>query len=1102
MSAELVIVRAADETALVRELGRIVDFLDRAPSSRLIDVAFTAAALEGPSVLAVVAETVADLRARLASARSRLLTGKVQRIRDKSGTYYFREPLLGPGRGRLAFVYPGVLSFYPDMLRDLTIRHAQCRGAFDELEEALKGNEEFSPANFIFPPAPYYRHDADIFSSGAFAQALVANYAASIGLTRLLKASGIVPDGVIGFAGGDLAAMVRSGALGTEPPRPDRIRMIADIYKIVDKAVDHAGLPERAMITLLMRAEGDEQPVIAAFPPGKAVLAMDLSPRQKIYAIEGDYEATALAAFAAAGIRAMRLELRRPFNTPACAEKVVPAIRRFADAWLRQAPSCEVYSCASAAPVATSIRAAREDLAGRWARPVRFTETIRRMHADGYRVFLEVGPRGLMTAAVSDTLREVPHAAIALNSIHRRSTLQLSHALAYLAALGCVPDLRDEARARGARALDFDSQLPRSSRRESEMRLSRSFPRLTLLSADGALKEVSALAEPKGRGAKVAARAAAVAAQARRNRQFGFGALNPLVSDADVLAQSPGVAVEIRKTFKLADAPFIGDSAIGTTQLSYSDPNLRGLVLLTMPIAAEIMAETASMVAPNLHLHAIEDLTHRRAVVFRRGEATLLVKAERVASGNPEDTAVKVLLREDAPGGEYTWPSVEAVFVLRAAPPAPQALAMTPLSRPRTVHWSGRDIYPTRVSCGRRLRGIRFAEAWSEAGLDYEIEMPALAGAVTHTRFPLWTVNPLLLEVVVSGFQLWRSHERFAGAYSFPFRLRRLDFVAPPAEGAHLKCYLRLTGVTPKSHLSDIAVSDGNGSAVMTLSGWEELTERINPEYRSLVMTPASSFVTEALSSELMGSPATEVSSAFVTDVNYPLFERSEEIWLKVFSHIVLSAPERRSFFEMSGSAARRAEWLFGRIAVKEAVRRFLKDNYQARWSDADVVILADDKGKPYAVGEWKDFLPAKLDVAIAHTAKFIVALAAANARVGVDVESVARNLSEEFAAGVFTPEELELAANAANAAQAVIRFWCAKEAVSKALGTGIRYSPKELVITSYQVESGRLTVRLEGAWAEAFRSFKGRDIAVTVRNLHEHALAFCFLPLTLFDEE
>ena len=100
-----------------------------------------------------------------------------------------------------------------------------------------------------------------------------------------------------------------------------------------------------------------------------------------------------------------------------------------------------------------------------------------------------------------------------------------------------------------------------------------------------------------------------------------------------------------------------------------------------------------------------------------------------------------------------------------------------------------------------------------------------------------------------------------------------------------------------------------------------------------------------------------------------------------------------------------------------------------------------------------------------------------------------------------FTAEELELAAQAANAAQAIIRFWCAKEAVSKALGTGIRYSPREMLVTDYQADTGKLVIRLEGAWVDAFKAFKGRDIPVTSRVLRDHALASCFIPATMFDE-
>lgn len=1097
---ELVVIRAENDRSLVGEMTRLIEFLDRVSGVALEDVAYTCSLLQGGSVIAIIAEDVPSLRARLFSARSRIENGNVLRLRDKSGTYYFRDHLLGDGKGKLAFLFPGVMSFYPDMMRDLAIVYPQCRSAFDELEEALvEESGGFVPSSFVFPPAPYYRRDADIFSSGAYAQALVSTYSACSALVRLLRGGGVSPDGVVGFAGGDLAAVICSGAAGARPPRPDRVRVLKEIYRLVGKAVDHAGLPEVAMISVLLRREGEIDELVRSFPADKVTIAVDLSPRQKTYAVAVDFEDEVMRAFSAAGVRAVKLALNRPFNTPMC-EKFVPFIRKFSVGWIRREPMCDVYSCASAGRITGGLKAARDDTAGRWAKPVRFGDTVRRMHADGYRVFLEVGPRGLMTSAVGDALRGEEHAAIALNSIHRRGLLQMQHAVAQLVALGAQMDLTGDFVRRKVRKLDFDSAISLEVRKDAEMKLSRSFPRLTLLSLDPELQRSAFQTEPGSRGAKAVSRAAAQQ-RARRQRQFDFGAMNPLISDADMLESSPGVSVELTKVFRIADFPFIGDFALGTSQLSYSDPNLKGLIPLSLSLGVEIMAEAAQQVVPNRVLTAVENLQCRRMVSFDKGSLTLFVRAERVASGDADCAAVKVQLRDDTPNAAYTWPVMEAVFMLAEEPLPPVPVSVEPLAKPRSVHWSGRDIYPARLCCGRRLRAVQFVEAWCESGLDYEISVPPLAGTVAFTRFPMWIVNPLMMEAAVSGFPLWRSHERFAGAVSFPFRMRRMTLRgAAPKEDARLKCYMRLTGVTPKSHICDFAVTDGNGKELLGISGWEELTERVPGEYRELVMQPAMTFLTETMPPALVGEPATDVATAFITDVPYPIFERNEELWLKVLSRVILSASERRDFSEMKGSTSRRVEWLFGRVAAKEAVRRFLKDFYQARWSDADVQIWADDSGKPHALGAWSDFLTTKLDIAIAHTAQFTVAVAAANARVGVDVESASRDLSEEFAAGVFTPDELELAAQAANPAQTVIRFWCAKEAVSKALGTGIRYSPREMVVSNYLPDSGVLTMCLEGAWAEAFKNLKGRSITVSVGAMRDHALAFCFIPATLFE--
>ncbi len=1101
---EIVAIRADSLEALVAEMKRIIAFIDRMPDASLLDIAYTCSLQEGACVIAMIANDVSSLRARLFSAVTRLEPGGVKRLKDKSGTYYFAEHLLGEGGGKLAFVYPSVMSFYPDMMRDLAILHPSCRSAFDELEEAVIGEDEaFTPSNFIFPPASYYRQDADVFRSGAYAQALVATYAASAAMTRLLSSGGLKPDGVVGFGGGDLAAAMRSGVVGEKVSRPDRIQYIRDIYRIVAKAVNHGGLPKVAMISIVMRHEGQADPVVATFPPKKVMLALDLSPRQRSYVVLPEFEEEAMKAFAVAGIRAVKMALDRPFNTPLCAS-VVPAIKRFTSDWVKHETKCDVYSCAEAEKLAKKPRATKTDTAERWAKPVRFTETVRRMYNDGYRVFLEVGPRGLMTSAISDILGGEEYAAIAMNSIHRRGRLQLQHAIAQLLAHGAVFSITTLFARRGARKLDFDSMIPTEVREAVEMPLSRLFPRLSLLGDTKKMVGAEFLAEPKGRGAKAAQRAAVLADKKRRQQQFDFGVAFPLISDADELESEPGVSYEISKVFTLDATPFVADAAYGASQLSYSDPALKGLVILSIPVAAEIMAETAMRVMPNRMVVAIEDFSCRRLVQFKKGRLKLFIRAERVASADVNHAAIKVQVRDDAPNAAYTWPVMEATFILAAEMPEASPSQVEPMRKPRSIHWSERDIYPNKLGFGRRLRGITFAETWGEGGLDYEVEVPPLADAVAFTRFPLWAINPLLMQVVVSGFMLWRSTERFSGAFSYPFRMHRLDLKGGlPQEGTRLNCYLRLVDATEKSQLCDITVTSGDGNVVMEIDGWEEITERGAPALCELILQPATTFVTEKMNDELLGYPVANVASAFITDVPYAQFERNEELWLKIVSHVVLNSLELKEFLEMKGSASRRTEWLYGRIAAKEAVRRYLKEYHHARWSYADVQIWRNESGKPIAIGDWSRYLTAKLDVAIAHTAQFVVAVAVSNKRVGVDVESITRDLSAEFTNGVFLADEQELAAKALNPSQALIRFWCAKEAVSKALGTGIRFSPREMIIADYQAEEGTILVRLEGAWADAFKRLRGVDIPVTTRIVRDHALAFCFIsPSWLQDED
>jgi len=1089
--SELILIGAPNDAALADEVGRVTHFLEHAPDVLLQDVAYTCArsARQMPSVIAVVATSVSDLRDRLSLAHKKLAEN-ASRIRDKSGTYFFRDRLRP--RGRIAFLFPGAVSFYPDMLRDLSLVFEECRSAFDELEEALQteDTDRFSPADYVFPPAACYRNDAEAFSAHAFSESFIAVHAANTALFRLFDRMGVSPDGLAGFSGGDFAALDVAGVYGNLS-RNKRIVFMREGYQMLNRLVDRDDLPACTMLSVLDASRELIDSLIAAHP-GRMALAFFHSPRQQSVALSPEILKEVTAALHTAGAKTMVVPMNRPFNTPWCS-KALPPIKQFLSHWVRHVPKIPVYSCATAERLPSQPREILHLTADQWTSPIRFDDTIRQMYEDGFRIFIELGARGNMTNAIDETLKNQAHQAVAVNRIHRSGLVQLHHALGVLAAQGVQLDLTMLHLHRRQHVLDFDKPLSVTPSTENELRLSAQLPRLTVFSPSG---EFLTATRPAGSTSRKALPSSG------DNHRIDFGADFPMLANADILDEQPGV-LEIAKVVTLEDYPFLRDYALGTSQLSYANPNLKGLTLLSLISGLEMMSEAARKLVPRRRVAQIDNLRATRWVGFERGAVRVIIRAERIAWPDAQYAAVKVQLRDDSPNSAFTWPIVEATILLAASNTVTPPIQPPPLTHPRPVNWSGHDIYPDRLFHGEGLRIVRHVDLWSEEGIDFEVEVPGRADAVRSTRIPLFSIWPMLMDGIVSSFSLWRSHEKFAGAISMPFRAHRIIFYASSfTEGSRLRGYLRLTSVTPRSHVADIQVSDGNGNLLIHFRGWEELCERVPPEYHQFILRPSEKFLTRELPLALLGNPTTPVAASVATDVPFKIFENNQELWLKTLAYVLLAPTEREEWLEMQGATSRRVEWLFGRAAAKESVRRFLQKYHQARWTAADIPVWADDSGKPHPLGPWREHTAANIDLSIAHTSKLIVAAVAANARIGIDIEAIGRDLSEDFTKGVFTQEEIELAAQTGEAPVAMLRFWCAKEAISKALGTGIRYSPRDLHIVSVDPVTGQIQIELLGQWLEPFKHLKGRKNVIHSALYEGHVFASCMLPASLFESE
>ncbi|HEU4759326.1 MAG TPA: 4'-phosphopantetheinyl transferase superfamily protein, partial [Dehalococcoidia bacterium] len=158
-------------------------------------------------------------------------------------------------------------------------------------------------------------------------------------------------------------------------------------------------------------------------------------PHQTVVAGEPQAAAAAAERMRAQGIICETLPFDRAYHTPLF-KRYLAGLHELMGGTAIFAPDVETWSCASMSPFPRDPDAIRKLAVEHWARPVEFTKTIEAMYAAGVRLFVEVGPRGNLTAFVDDILRGRPYLALPANVQRRSGITQLNHLVGILAAQG------------------------------------------------------------------------------------------------------------------------------------------------------------------------------------------------------------------------------------------------------------------------------------------------------------------------------------------------------------------------------------------------------------------------------------------------------------------------------------------------------------------------------------------------------------------------------------------------------------------------------------------------------------------------------------------
>ncbi len=448
--------------ALAAALARVLDGLEGVEGEGVTDLAAALARDEaarppaGDVRLALLASSVADLRAKLRRVREALATGDP--VDDPRGIHLGEGPALRAEQ--VAFLFPGQGAQRVGMLGDLATGGPAATRALEEADAWLEDLLDARLSDVLFPPpatdeARASAQEARLCDT-RFAQPAMG--VADLLAMDVLGSFGIRPGMAAGHSYGEYVALHAAGVYG----RRDLLVLSARRGHAVHE-IAAAGTGGMAAVA----AGADEvEGAIRALGLGVGIANRN-APRQTIVAGPREDVDAAIRALQGRGMAVRRVAVSAAFHTPAMAAASSSLVGEL-DRIEVHPPSFPVYSNVTAAPYPADVAKVKEILGRHLASPVRFVEQVEAMHDAGARLFVEAGPGRILTALVERILRGREHVAVSLDAPGASPWLGLARLLARVHAAGLGVDARPFYARRTARNETLAEAL---ARRRAEARI-------------------------------------------------------------------------------------------------------------------------------------------------------------------------------------------------------------------------------------------------------------------------------------------------------------------------------------------------------------------------------------------------------------------------------------------------------------------------------------------------------------------------------------------------------------------------------------------------------------------------------------------------------